>query len=55
MPALPTLSGRDVVRVFGKDGWVAVRQRGSHIMPVKAEHIANRTLRRLIRLRGLSV
>lgn len=66
MPALPTLSGRDLVRVFGKDGWVVVRQRGSHIILVKPGHIATLsvpehrevakgTLRRLIRLSGLSV
>lgn len=66
MPPLPTLSGRDVVRVFGKDGWEAVRQRGSHIILVKPGHVATLsvpdhrevakgTLRRLIRLSGLSV
>lgn len=65
MPSLPTLSGREVVRVFGKDGWEVVRQRGSHIILVKPGHIATLsvpdhrevakgTLRRLIRFSGLS-
>jgi predicted RNA binding protein YcfA (HicA-like mRNA interferase family) len=40
MPSLPTLSGREVVRVFESFGWTAVRQRGSHIILVKEDHIA---------------
>ena len=27
MASLPTLSGREVVRVFGRDGWQIVHQR----------------------------
>ena len=40
MPGLPTLSGREFVRVFGKHGWQMARQRGSHMILVKAGHIA---------------
>ncbi len=36
MPTLPTLSGRDIVKVFGKDDWEMVRQRGSHMILVKS-------------------
>jgi predicted RNA binding protein YcfA (HicA-like mRNA interferase family) len=32
MPTVPTLSGRDVVRIFEKEGWQVARQRGSHII-----------------------
>ena len=40
MPVLPVLSGRELVQVFERFGWQAVRQRGSHIILVKPEHIA---------------
>jgi len=30
MPALPRVTGRDVVRALGRLGWVVVAQRGSH-------------------------
>jgi predicted RNA binding protein YcfA (HicA-like mRNA interferase family) len=39
MPTLPTLSGRDVVRIFEKEGWQIARQRGSHIILVKEGHM----------------
>jgi predicted RNA binding protein YcfA (HicA-like mRNA interferase family) len=66
MPALPDLSGRQAVIAFGKDGWQLVRQRGSHMVLVKAGHIASLsipdhkelakgTLRALIRAAGLTV
>ena len=66
MPPLPRLSGRDVVKMFKKDGWEAVRQRGSHIIMVKEGHMASLsvpdhkelakgTLRSLIRSSGLTV
>ena len=29
MPALPILSGRDIVRAFGEDGWQMVRHSAS--------------------------
>jgi predicted RNA binding protein YcfA (HicA-like mRNA interferase family) len=66
MATLPTLSGREVVRAFARAGWQVARQRGSHIILVKAGHIATLsvpdhrevargTLRRLIRCSGLTV
>ena len=66
MPALPVLSGREVVRAFEKQGWVADRRRGSHIIMVKEgeiatlsvpdhKEVAKGTLRSLIRSAGISV
>lgn len=65
MAAVPTLSGREVVRIFSKIGWVMVRQRGSHMILVRDGHIASLsvpdhkelakgTLRSLIRSSGLT-
>jgi len=65
MPSLPGLSGRDVVKVFAKDGWQMARQRGSHMILVKPGHmatlsvpdhreVAKGTLRSLIRSSGLT-
>ena len=66
MAFLPTLSGREVVKAFAKDGWEVARQRGSHIILVKVGHMATLsvpdhreiskgTLRSLIRSSGLTV
>jgi predicted RNA binding protein YcfA (HicA-like mRNA interferase family) len=66
MPALPQLSGRETVRAFETLGWKVSRQKGSHIILVKDEHIATLsvpdhkevakgTLRSLIRSAGLTV
>ena len=66
MPVLPKLSGRSVVKAFGRDGWELARQRGSHIILVKEgswttlsvpdhREIAPGTLRSLIRASGLTV
>ena len=66
MPQLPVMSGREVVRVFEKHGWEVARQRGSHIILVKAgqnvtlsipdhKEVARGTLRSLIRSAGLTV
>ena len=66
MPSLPRLSGREVVKVFAKDGWEMARQRGSHMILVKQGHmatlsvpdhreVAKGTLRSLIRASGLTV
>jgi predicted RNA binding protein YcfA (HicA-like mRNA interferase family) len=66
MPSLPNVSGREVVKAFGKDGWEFGRQKGSHMIMVKPGHIASLsipdhkeiakgTLRSLIRSSGLSV
>jgi predicted RNA binding protein YcfA (HicA-like mRNA interferase family) len=65
-PQLPTLSGREVVRVFEQFGWEVARQRGSHIILTKEGHIATLsvpnhkevakgTLRSLIRSARLNV
>lgn len=40
MSSLPSMSGSEVVRAFEKQGWEAVRHRGSHIITVKEGHIA---------------
>jgi hypothetical protein len=37
MPQLPVMSGREAVRAFKKHGWEVTRQRGSHIIMVKAD------------------
>jgi len=66
MGHLPRLSGREAVNVFEKFGWRVARQRGSHIITVKAEatvtlsipdhdEIAKGTLRSLIRAAGVTV
>ncbi|MDD2677600.1 MAG: type II toxin-antitoxin system HicA family toxin [Methylacidiphilaceae bacterium] len=66
MPSPPKLSGREVIRAFGKDGWHLVRQRGSHMILVEEGHmatlsvpdhreVAKGTLRSLIRSSGLTV
>ena len=66
MPALPVISGADAMRAFGRNGWIAVRQRGSHIIMVKDgstaslsvpnhRELARGTLRSLIRDAGLTV
>lgn len=66
MPSLPGLSGRTVVKAFGRDGWQVARQRGGHITLLKDGSWATRsvpdhrevapgTLRSLIRASGLTV
>jgi predicted RNA binding protein YcfA (HicA-like mRNA interferase family) len=66
MPSLPSLNGRAVVKAFTRDGWVPVRQKGSHVILVKEgswatlsvpdhREVAPGTLRSLIRASGLSV
>lgn len=66
MPALPVLSGREVVRVFERFGWRIARQRGSHIVLIKPDQIATLsvpdhrevakgTLRSLVRAAGVAV
>ncbi len=63
---MPKLSGRAVVKAFGRDGWQVARQKGSHIILVKEgswatlsvpdhREIAPGTLRSLIRASGLTV
>jgi predicted RNA binding protein YcfA (HicA-like mRNA interferase family) len=66
MPALPTLSGREVVHIFETLGWQTARQSGSHIIMTRAveiatlsipdhREVAKGTLRSLIRAANLTV
>lgn len=66
MAHLPRLSGRAVVKAFGRDGWEVARQKGSHMILVKTgswatlsvpdhREIAPGTLRSLVRASGLTV
>ncbi|MFO1429387.1 MAG: type II toxin-antitoxin system HicA family toxin [Candidatus Competibacteraceae bacterium] len=66
MPPLPTLSGKEVIKVFEAAGWEVARPRGSHIVLVKEgematlsvpdhREVARGTLRSLIRSAGLTV
>jgi predicted RNA binding protein YcfA (HicA-like mRNA interferase family) len=66
MARLPVLSGAQVVKAFERAGWQVDRQRGSHVILLKAGHIASLsvpqhrevapgTLRALIRASGMSV
>ena len=66
MPSLPRLSGRAVVKAFGRDGWELARQKGSHMILLKEgrwatlsvpdhREIAPGTPRSLIRASGLTV
>lgn len=63
---LPVLSGRDAARAFGRAGWEVARQRGSHMILVRAgsmatlsvpdhRELAKGTLRSLIREAGMTV
>ena len=65
MSTLPVLSGREVVQIFVRLGWEIARQRGSHIILIRAGHpatlsvpdhreVARGTLRALIRRAGLT-
>jgi len=66
MPPLLKMSGKAVVKAFGRDGWQIARQKGSHMILVKEgswatlsvpnhREIAPGTLRSLIRASGLTV
>ena len=64
MPDLPSISGKEAVKVFNRLGFNAVRQRGSHIVLRKNSHgcviplhksLAKGTLRGAIKQAGLSV
>ena len=41
MPKLPVISGSEAVKVFQRAGWRVDRQRGSHVVLLKAGHIAS--------------
>ena len=66
MARLPRLSGREVVKAFGRLGWEQARQTESHVIMVREGHPATLsvpdhkevtlgTLRSLIRSAGLTV
>ena len=66
MPRLPVVSGAEAVRALQRVGWRIDRQRGSHVVLLKAGHVASLsvpqhpelapgTLRALVRAAGLSV
>jgi predicted RNA binding protein YcfA (HicA-like mRNA interferase family) len=66
MASLPSLSGRDAVRIFESFGWVVARQRGSHIIMTREgeiatlsvpdhKEVAKGTLRSLIRSANLTI
>jgi predicted RNA binding protein YcfA (HicA-like mRNA interferase family) len=66
MPKIPSLSGREVVKVFESLGWTFARQSGSHIVLVKAgeraslcvpdhKEVRMGTLRGLIRTANLTI
>ncbi|MEQ1946684.1 MAG: type II toxin-antitoxin system HicA family toxin [Bryobacteraceae bacterium] len=63
---LPAVSGEEAVRAFRKAGWIEDRQRGSHVILIKAgqpvslsiplhREIAPGTLRALIRNAAMTV
>ena len=65
MPRLPVISGAEAVRAFEKAGWRQDRQRGSHVVMLRAgshvslsipqhRELAPGTLRSLIRAAGLT-
>jgi predicted RNA binding protein YcfA (HicA-like mRNA interferase family) len=39
-PVVPLLRPKQVIRAFQRLGWEVVRQKGSHIILVKKDHIA---------------
>ncbi len=64
MPALPVLSGQQMVSILERLGWTVARRRGSHIVMTKEGHIATLsipnhrevakgTLRSIVRSAGL--
>lgn len=66
MPKLPVISGSEFVKALQRAGWRVDRQRGSHVVLLKAGHIASLsvpqhkelapgTLRSLLRDAGMTV
>jgi predicted RNA binding protein YcfA (HicA-like mRNA interferase family) len=43
MSSVPSLSYREILRALQRDGWIVLRQRGSHIRLQK--HMGQRTLK----------
>ena len=63
MPDLPSISGKEAIKVFNRLGFTAVRQKGSHIVLRKGSRgcvvplhksLAKGTLRGAIKQAGLS-
>jgi predicted RNA binding protein YcfA (HicA-like mRNA interferase family) len=66
LPELPVCSGRQLIDVFVRAGWIVRRQRGSHVILTRPgsivslsvpdhRELAPGTLRKLIRLSGMTV
>ncbi len=66
LPELPVVSGRQARRAFEEHGWIFQRQTASHMILTKPgsivslsipdhDELARGTLRKLVRLAGLSV
>ncbi len=64
MPELPRISGKEAIRIFGKLGFIEVRQKGSHVVLrrgdrgcviPKHKELAPGTLRSAIRQAGITV
>jgi len=66
MPRLPVISGNEAVRRFERAGWRRDRQRGGHVVMLKAgetaslsvpqhRELAPGTLRAIIRASGMTV
>lgn len=43
MSSVPSLPYREIVRALQRDGWIVIRQRGSHIRLQK--HLGDRTMK----------
>jgi len=46
MTSMPSLSYREIIQALRRDGWVVVRQKGSHIRLQK--HVLDRTLKIIV-------
>lgn len=44
MPKLPQISGKELVKVFEKEGWEKIGQKGSHIKLVKIFAVGKSTI-----------
>jgi len=63
MPELPVISGKQAVKIFGKLGFLQIRQKGSHVVMRKGhkgcvipmhKELATGTLRSAIRQAGIT-
>lgn len=39
MQKLPRLSGKEIIKILSKQGFKAVRQKGSHVIMIKETHL----------------